>query len=103
MKDTDARYANRLKIVCKAFIGIEDYLRLPNVEYARKDALIVKDYFIKVLGVPEENVMTLIDNDATKGRIEGYLKEYIPSNVGKDTTLYVYFAGHGAPGSVLSG
>jgi hypothetical protein len=79
-------------------IGIEDYLRLPNVEYARKDALIVKDYFIKVLGVPEENIMTLIDSDATKGRIEGYLREYIPSNVGKDTTLYVYFAGHGAPG-----
>ncbi|UCH22547.1 MAG: caspase family protein, partial [Deltaproteobacteria bacterium] len=79
-------------------IGIEDYAHLPAVEYARKDALIVKDYFIKVLGVPEENVISLIDSDATKARLEGYLKEYIPSNVGKDSTLYVYFAGHGAPG-----
>ena len=78
-------------------IGIEDYAHLPKVEYARRDALIVKEYFIRVLGVPEENVITLIDSDATKSRIEGYLVSYIPANVQKDTTLYVYFAGHGAP------
>jgi hypothetical protein len=78
-------------------IGIEDYAHLPSVDYARRDALIVKDYFVKVLGVPEENVISLIDSDATKARIEGYLKQYIPANVGKNTTLYVYFAGHGAP------
>lgn len=79
-------------------IGIEDYAYLPSVDYARKDALIIKEYFIKVLGVPEENIISLIDGDATKARLEGYLKEYIPSNVGQDGTLYVYFAGHGAPG-----
>jgi hypothetical protein len=80
-------------------IGIEDYHRLPKVEFARKDALIVRDYFIRVLGVPEENIITLIDDDATKARIEGYLKKFIPANAGKDTTLYVYFAGHGMPGT----
>ncbi len=78
-------------------IGIEDYAHLPNVEYARKDALIMKDYFMKVFGIPEENIITLIDSDATKSRIEGYIKQYIPANVSKSTTLYVYFAGHGAP------
>lgn len=80
-------------------IGIEDYNRLPDVEYARKDALIVRDYFIRILGVPEENIISLIDTDATKARIEGYLKNYIPNNVAKDATLYVYFAGHGMPGT----
>jgi hypothetical protein len=79
-------------------IGIEDYSRLPKVEYARKDALIVRDYFIRVLGVPEENVISLVDRDATKARIEGFLKNYIPKNVGRDANLYVYFAGHGMPG-----
>lgn len=78
-------------------IGIEDYAHLPKVEFARKDALIVKEYFIKVLGIPEENIISLIDGDATKARIEGYLLQYIPANVNQDTTLYVYFAGHGAP------
>jgi hypothetical protein len=79
-------------------IGIENYQRLPKVEFARKDALIVRDYFIRVLGVPEDNIISLIDADATKGRMEGYLKKYIPANLGKDDTLYVYFAGHGMPG-----
>lgn len=78
-------------------IGIEDYADLPHVEYARRDALIVKEYFVKIMGVPEENIIFLIDSDATKARIEGYLKEHIPANVGKDTILYVYFAGHGVP------
>jgi hypothetical protein len=79
-------------------IGIENYQRLPSVEFARKDALIVRDYFIRVLGVPEENIISLIDADATKGRMEGFLKKYLPANLGKDATLYVYFAGHGMPG-----
>jgi hypothetical protein len=79
-------------------IGIEDYNRLPKVEYARKDALIVRDYFIRILGIPEENIISLIDQDATKARIEGYLKNYMPKNIGKDANLYVYFAGHGMPG-----
>jgi hypothetical protein len=80
-------------------IGIEDYAHFPSVDYARKDALILKEYFIKVLGVPEENLISLIDSGATKARLEGYLKEYFPSNVSQDSTLYVYFAGHGAPGT----
>jgi caspase domain-containing protein len=78
-------------------IGIEDYSHLPRVDYARKDALVIREYFNKILGVPEENIISLIDSDATKARINGYLKKYIPNNVSKDTTLYVYFAGHGVP------
>jgi hypothetical protein len=78
-------------------IGIEDYAHLPKVEYARKDALIVRDYFERILGVPEENIIMLLDSDATKARIEGFLQQYIPANVKPGTTLYVYFAGHGAP------
>jgi len=78
-------------------IGIQDYAHLPDVKYAKKDALIMKDYFMKILRVPEENIITLINSDATKARMRGYLENYIPANVSKDTTLYVYFAGHGAP------
>jgi hypothetical protein len=78
-------------------IGIEDYLHLPKVNFARKDALIIRDYFVRILGVPEENIIMLVDSDATRARIEGYLQQYIPANVSAETTLYVYFAGHGAP------
>ncbi len=78
-------------------IGIEDYAHLPDAEYARKDALVVKEYFVRILGVPDSNVILLMDNDATKARIESFIYDYLPRNVKKDTQLYVYFAGHGAP------
>jgi hypothetical protein len=78
-------------------IGIENYSRLPNAKYARKDALIMKLYFQKVLGIPEENIIFLMDNQATKARIEGYLEEYLPKNVKPDSKVYLYFSGHGTP------
>ena len=52
-------------------IGIENYDSLPNVKFTRKDALIIKDYFVRLLSEPEENIISLIDSDATKARIEG--------------------------------
>jgi hypothetical protein len=78
-------------------IGIEEYAHLPRVDFARKDALVIKEYFNRILGVPEHNIISLIDSDATKARISGYLRSFIPANVNKNSTLYVYFAGHGAP------
>lgn len=78
-------------------IGIETYPNLPAVDYARKDMQTVREYFIRVLGIPEENIISLINDRATKSQIEGYLKGYLPKNLDKDTNLYIYFAGHGAP------
>ncbi len=78
-------------------IGIEDYSNLPSVDFAKHDAMIMKEYFIKVFGVPEENIISLINNKATKSTIGGYLKSYIPKNIEKDSLLYIYLAGHGLP------
>jgi uncharacterized caspase-like protein len=78
-------------------IGIENYANLPAVDYAEKDARLVREYFTKVMGIPEKNVTTLIDSQATKGKIEGILRSYLPMNLDKQATLYVYFAGHGVP------
>lgn len=78
-------------------IGIEQYARLPQVPFARKDALVIEQYFQKVLGIPQENIIMLLDNNATKARIEGFIKNYLPKKVSRKTKLYIYFAGHGAP------
>ncbi len=78
-------------------IGIEQYARLPQVPFARKDALVMRQYFHKVLGIPQENIIMLLDNNATKARIEGFVKHYLPEKVSGQTRLYIYFAGHGAP------
>ena len=52
-------------------VGMENYDSLPNVKFTRKDALIIKDYFVRILGVPVESIISLIDSEATKARIEG--------------------------------
>jgi len=78
-------------------IGIEKYANLPPVEYAEADAQAVREYFMRVFGVPEENIISLIGHKATKAALEGHLKSYLPKNLDKDTVFYVYFAGHGAP------
>lgn len=78
-------------------IGIENYASLPDVTYAGKDATLFSNYLRKIIGVPEENMITITNAEATKGVIEGYLKSYLPSNIENNATLYVYFAGHGTP------
>ena len=78
-------------------IGIERYNNLPSVDFAERDASIMREYFIRVLGVPDENMIFLVDSRATKSTMTGYLKDYLPKNVERDTNLYLYFAGHGFP------
>jgi len=78
-------------------IGIENYANLPAVDFAEKDARLVQEYFKNLLGIPEKNIITLIDSEATKGKIEGILRIYLPLNLNEKSTLYVYFAGHGVP------
>jgi hypothetical protein len=83
-------------------VGIERYSHLPAVEFAASDARTAANYFINLLGVPERNVILLENEKATRSAVTSKLKDYLPNNLGKDSILYVYFAGHGMP-DVASG
>lgn len=79
-------------------IGIENYRqKLPTADFATRDAKLVADYLIKVIGYPEENVVTLINDHATLGDFVKYFEKWLPNNVEKDSTVFVYYSGHGAP------
>jgi hypothetical protein len=79
-------------------IGVEKYRqRLPRADYAAHDAQTMTDYLTKVLGYPEENVVTLINDRATKSDMEKYFEKWLPNNAEKDGTVFVYYSGHGAP------
>lgn len=78
-------------------VGIEDYQQnLPPAQFAGRDAEAVRRH-LEALGVPEKNVLYLAGPQATRSRIEGFLREWLPKNLGPESRLYVYFAGHGAP------
>lgn len=79
-------------------IGIENYRqKLPKADYAVHDAKIMTDYLIKVMGYPEENVVTLLNEHATNVDLAKYFEKWLWNNVEKDSSVFIYYSGHGAP------
>lgn len=77
-------------------IGIEEYQSLPRADYAVRDAQAVRRH-LAALGVPERNIVSLEGAAATGGKLKSYLEQWLPRNVKPDSTVFVYYSGHGAP------
>ena len=71
--------------------------QLPAVDFAASDARKAATYFVNLLGVPDGQVVLMENEKATRSAVTSRLKDYFPGNLGKDSVLYVYFAGHGMP------
>jgi len=72
-------------------IGIENYRQnLPNAEFATHDAQTVTEYLTKVLGYPEENVITLLNDRALKSDLTKYFEKWLGNNVEADSTVFIY-------------
>jgi len=78
-------------------IGINSYKENTSVEYADLSALAFEELANKTLGVPKENIITLLNNEATSGQIKAKI-ELIKELSDRNGNIYVYFAGHGVPG-----
>ncbi len=79
-------------------IGIEQYRqKLPKADYAVSDAKLVSEYLSRVMGYPEENVVTLLNERAAMGDFVKYFEKWLSNNVEKDGSIFIYFSGHGAP------
>lgn len=85
-------------------IGNEDYSSHQvdlsseiNVDFAKNDASAFKEYAISTLGIPENNIIFLLD--ATTGQMnQGISKlNLIIKNTQGKSTVFVYYAGHGLP------
>jgi ankyrin repeat protein len=77
-------------------IGIAKYRDIPEAQYADNDARAVKAHLL-ALGYPEENIITLLGDHATKSTLEDKLERWLPMNVSAKSTVFVYYSGHGAP------
>ncbi|HOP03583.1 MAG TPA: caspase family protein [Tenuifilaceae bacterium] len=96
------------KSSCYALIiGNEDYSSYQqgltsevNVEFARNDAKIFKEYVNKTLGVPEENIMLLLDAKVIEFNRCIEKLNLIAKTSGGNCELIFYFAGHGLPDEV---
>ena len=79
-------------------IGIEQYRqKLPKADFATGDAKLMSEYLTKVMGYPEENVVTLLNEHATNVDLAKYFEKWLWNNVEKDSSVFIYYSGHGAP------
>lgn len=79
-------------------IGIENYRqKLPRADFAVSDAKLMSEYLAKVIGYPEENIITLTDDHAALGDFVKYFEKWLPNNVEKGGNVFIYYSGHGAP------
>lgn len=77
-------------------IGIEKYQNVLNSEFSNKDADLMKTY-LKAIGFLERNIEFITNDRATKSGIEKAIEAWLPNRVKKDSKIYVYYSGHGAP------
>lgn len=90
--------AKKKKGLYAIVVGIEEYReKLPSVDFATSDARLVTKYLTRVMGYPEENVVTLLNERAAKSDLVKYFEKWLPNNVEKDGTVLIYFSGHGSP------
>ncbi|TAN43857.1 MAG: hypothetical protein EPN22_08965 [Nitrospirae bacterium] len=80
-------------------IGISKYREeaIPSVKYASRDAEVVARYLENVGGIPKSNIKLLTDTAVTKSDLEAYIEDWLARRVSRDSVVFVYYAGHGAP------
>ncbi len=94
------KYSNRFALI----IGNEDYHSFQttmsdeiNVDFAQSDAELFKEYALKTLGIPAENILFRIN----AGHIEMTRMfekiNLIIKHSGGDAEIFIYYSGHGFP------
>jgi len=85
-------------------IGINRYQspRVPPLRYAVSDARSVETA-LRAQGFAAQRITVLLENDATKSRIETVLGDELKQRVGREDRVLVFFAGHGVTDTLRSG
>ena len=77
-------------------IGIEKYEWTFDAPFAKNDAKLFHDFAVNVLGVPKENIKTLINDKGRRLSAKRLLKTWLPRMIKPgQTDFYLYFSGHG--------
>jgi Caspase domain/WD domain, G-beta repeat/Bacterial Ig domain/Bacterial SH3 domain len=78
-------------------VGISRYKNVRALKFGDKDALSMYDYLLHQLGVPKENITLLTNEQATLVNFRRTLGTELRRKAGQKDTVFMYFAGHGAP------
>lgn len=102
LSDIDTNIPQSLHKNSNTFVlifNIENYIEndISKVDFAINDGNKFKEYCIKTLGVPEQNIH--LRTDATRNQLRSEIKwvKNISDAYGKDANLILYYSGHGMP------
>lgn len=76
-------------------IGINKYESVSPLAYAVNDAVEVKQILIDELNFPTENIIVLLDENATRTNILKAFHTFTQDHVTLDERIIIYYAGHG--------
>ena len=88
--------AKKREEVYGVVIGINKYKNLPSLKYAVNDAREFYRYLVEVNQVPKDHIWLLLDEDATLEKLKSTLGTLLRQSAGKDDTVIIFLAGHGA-------
>jgi len=79
--------------------GVEEYKNVSPVTFAKRDASIMKEYFLNTLGIPSNRIYFKTNDDVGKAEFDKVFSKggWLDKRAKSSTDIFVYFAGHGAP------
>lgn len=81
-------------------IGISRYQNrdVPAVDYGKRDAAVMKQYLVSLLGFDERRIIELYDHEASLAAFKRVFEEQLPNWVrAEKSDVFVYYSGHGVP------
>jgi hypothetical protein len=84
------------KNIWAVVIGINSYPKAPQLKYAVEDARAFKQYLLEQNKIPAENVILLLNEEATLAKLRSTLGTHLKNKAGKEDMVILFFAGHGA-------
>ena len=88
--------AKKREEVYAVVIGINKYKNFPSLKYAVNDAREFYSYLTEVNQVPKDHVWLFLDEEATLDKLRTTLGTSLRRSAGKDDTVIIFLAGHGA-------
>ena len=95
-KTISVRLEKKREEVYAVVIGINKYKNLPSLKYAAQDAQDFYRYLVEVNQVPKDHIWLLLDEEATLDKLRSALGTLLRRSAGKDDTVIIFLAGHGA-------
>ncbi len=104
---SNRRWEDRIKVsriveqgeIYAVVIGVSAYNKVGSLKYARRDAEAFRDYLLNYMDVPADHIYSLYDEDVTVGNMRTTLGTWLWQRAKPRDTVYIYYAGHGAPES----